>query len=108
MKIVLNELEDFLDEIRVAVEEDETPVVRYLVDVSTENEGGYEVCLFISFVIEGIYVCELEKTCGRDLKMPTLPHRDHGSLQAKEDIGKLKEFCGKLGVSVRPGRYEDQ
>jgi hypothetical protein len=108
MKIVLNDLEDFLEEIKVVVEEDDTPVVRYLVDVSAENEGGHEVYLFMSFVIEGVYICELEKMCGRDLKMPTLPHRDRGSLQAKEDIARLREFCEELKVSVRPGRYEDQ
>jgi len=108
MKIVLNELEDFLDEIRVAVEEDETPVVRYLVDVSTENEGGYAVYLFMSFIVEDMIICELERDCGRDLKLPAMPHRDRGSIQAKEDIERLKGFCKELGVSVRPGRYEDQ
>lgn len=108
MKIVLNQLEDFLDEVKEAADAGDTPVVRYLIDVSTENEGGYAVYLFVSFVCEEMAICELELFCGKDLKMPSLPHRDVGSNEANKCIQQVKDFCGEIGIKVRPGRYEDQ
>jgi hypothetical protein len=107
MKIVLNELDDFLDEVREVTDEGDAPVVRYLVDHSTDNEDGYAVHLFASFVCEEIAICELELFCGKDLRMPSLPHRDVGSLKAKESIEIIKGFCKDIGVKVRPGRYEN-
>jgi hypothetical protein len=104
MRIVFNDIDDFVSEIE-AVSDEDKPVVRYLVDVSAENNDGHEVYLFCTFITDDGLICELALFCGRDMQLPNKSY-DMGTIAAKSEVEKLKEKCTEFGISVRPGRYE--
>jgi hypothetical protein len=101
MKVVLNEIDDFIEEVKLVAGEGETPVVRFLIDVSENNDNGYTVYFYASFITEDNLICELEINCGKDI----MTGYTAGSDQGGEYADQLKASCKEVGVSVRPGRY---
>lgn len=98
----MNNLDDFIDEVKFVSDDEFKPLVRYSTEVGTESDNGFDVYFFAGFCTEDDAICETEVYCGKNLNAKYI----EGSRKADELVGQIKEACNAIGVSVRPGRYE--
>jgi hypothetical protein len=103
MKVAVNSLEDFFEEVKFVSEDGDKPLVRCMIHVDQENDGdGFPVYLFASYVSDDGLVCEMQLRCGWDIN----DRYADGTEKAKLLRSELKEACKGIGVVVRPGRYD--
>lgn len=103
MKIILNELEAFIDEIKDSVGEGDTPCVRYLIDVDDAYDAGRLVLFLASYVAEDQLICELELPCGKDIN----ERYKQGSEAAEAVRDELESSLKEMGLKLKKGRYEE-
>jgi hypothetical protein len=102
MKVVLSSVEELVQELEFLYEEGERPLVRATTFISDDSDDGFAVFFYASFMIDEGTVCEAEIFCGKNLNS----RYQLGSDKAKEYDAELKQQCEKIGIKVRPGRYE--
>jgi len=103
MKIILNVLDDFVEEIKDSVEQGSEPVVRYLVDIDDAYDDGRLVLFLASYLAEDQLICELELPCGKNLN----ERYKQGSDNAEESRAKLESELKEMGLKLKKGRYEE-
>jgi hypothetical protein len=104
MKVIINDLEDFIDELKFVSEEGDRPLVRCMIYVSPEPDGNSEfpVSLLASFLSDDGLICEMDVLCGKDINDRYMGGTD----AAKELRETLNAACADIGVNVRPGRID--
>lgn len=103
MKIILNELEAFVEEVKDSVDEGATPCVRYLIDVDDAYDAGRLVLFLASYVAEDQLICELELPCGKDIN----ERYKQGTEEAESTRDNLEAALKELGLKLKKGRYEE-
>lgn len=103
MKIILNAIDDFIEEVKDSVDEGGTPVVRYLIDVDDAYDAGRLVLLLASYVAEDQLIVELELPCGKDIN----ERYKNGTEKAESARDELKGRLEEMGLKLKKGRYEE-
>lgn len=103
MKIILNELDAFVDEVKESLDEGGTPCIRYLIDVDDAYDAGRLVLFLASYVAEDQLICELELPCGKDINA----NYNDGSKKAESTRDELETALKGMGLKLRKGRYEE-
>tara|TARA_R110000824_G_scaffold172833_3_gene350811 strand:+ start:8458 stop:8769 length:312 start_codon:yes stop_codon:yes gene_type:complete len=103
MRIILNALNDFVEEVRDSVDQGSTPCVRFLIDVDDAYDSGRLVLFLASYVAEDQLICELELPCGKDINEK---YKD-GTAAAVMVRDKLENHLKDLGLKLKKGRYEE-
>lgn len=103
MKIILNELEAFVGEVKESLGEGATPCVRYLIDVDDAYDNGRLVLFLASYVAEEQLICELELPCGKDIN----EKYNTGTQTAEAARDELQAALEKIGLKLKKGRYEE-
>ena len=103
MKIILNAINDFVEEVKDSVDEGGAPVVRYLIDVDDAYDSGRLVLFLASYVAEDQLIVELELPCGKDINT----RYADGTKKAESVRDELRIELGKIGLKLKKGRYEE-
>lgn len=103
MKIILNAIDDFVEEVKGSVDEGDTPVVRYLIDVDDAYDDGHLVLFLASYVAEDQLIIELELPCGKDINA----RYSDGTKRAESARDELQGRLEEMGLKLKKGRYEE-
>ena len=103
MKIILNALDDFVEEVKDSVDEGGTPCVRYLIDVDDAYDAGRLVLFLASYVAEDQLIVELELPCGKDINA----RYADGTKKAESARDDLEARLREMGLKLKKGRYEE-
>lgn len=109
MKIQVANVDDFLGELHCESTRVKNGVVRFQVYRTPEQDErvSFDVAVLATAILTDddkrpVAILEYIEACGRDSRKEV----DAGSRRAAEIELRIREACGSLNLSVRPGKFE--